>query len=151
MKNLIFILILLIAVGCSQLTLEPSDFSWPIESVLDVNDEGNIIENRYSFTTNVNALFLAETNDSSASMNSSVRVIRDEKGYYYLTANGFKNVYLFNVNDGKMILHQQILISEFGLDLPAFNQRKPYIELLDGEQHVMFINSNGIQEKNSEN
>ena len=151
MKNLIFILILLIAVGCSQLTLEPSDFSWPIESVLDVNDEGNIIENRYSFTTNVNALFIAETNDSSSAMNSSVRIIRDEKGYYYLTANGFKNVYIFNVSDGKMILHQQILISEFGLDLPAFNQRKPYIELLDGEQHVMFINSNGIQENNSEN
>lgn len=151
MKNLILVLILLIAVGCSQLTLEPSDFSWPIESVLEVNDEGNVIENRYSFTTNVNALFLEETADSSSYLNSSVRIIRDERGFYYLTANSFKNVYVFNVNDGKMILHQKILISEFGLDLPAFNQRKPYIELLDGEQHVMFINSNGIQENNSEN
>ena len=151
MKNLILVLILLTAVGCSQLTLEPSDFSWPIESVLEVNDEGNVIENRYSFTTNVNALFLEETADSSSYLNSSVRIIRDERGFYYLTANSFKNVYVFNVNDGKMILHQKILISEFGLDLPAFNQRKPYIEILDGEQHVMFINSNGIQEKNSEN
>ena len=147
MKNLLLIIILAAVVGCSQLTLEPTDFSWPIESVLDINDEGNITENRYSFTTNVRSLFLAETNDSSSYMNSTVRVIRDEKGYYYLTANGFKNVYIFNVNDGKMILSQKILISEFGLDLPAFNQRKPYIEILDGEQHVMFISSDGIKEK----
>ena len=147
MKNLLLIIILAAVVGCSQLTLEPTDFSWPIESVLDINDEGNITENRYSFTTNVRSLFLTETNDSSSYMNSTVRVIRDEKGYYYLTANGFKNVYIFNVNDGKMILSQKILISEFGLDLPAFNQRKPYIEILDGEQHVMFISSDGIKEK----
>lgn len=147
MKNLIIITIFSVVVGCSQLTLEPSDFSWPIESVLDINDQGYIIENRYSFTTNVKSLFLAETNDSSAFLNSNIRVIRDEKGYYYLTANGFKNVYLFNVSDGKMLLFQKILVSEFGLDLPAFNQRKPYIEILDGEQHVMFINSNGIKEK----
>lgn len=147
MKNLILILIFSVVVGCSQLTLEPSDFSWPIESVLEINDEGNVTENRYSFTTNVKSLFLIETNDSSSFVNSTVRIIRDEQGYYYLTANGFKNVYIFNVNDGKMILSQTILISEFGLDLPAFNQRKPYIEILDGEQHVMFINSNGIKEK----
>lgn len=147
MKNLVLIMTLSVVVGCSQLTLEPSDFSWPIESVLDISDEGNISENRFSFTTNVKSLFLAETNDSSSFMNSTVRVIRDEKGYYYLTANGFKNVYVFSVNDGKMILSQKFLISEFGLDLPAFNQRKPYIEILDGEQHVMFINSNGIKEK----
>ena len=145
MKNLKIILFLFLAVGCSQLTLEPSDFSWPIESVLDVDDNGNIHENRYSFSTNVKSLFFSETNDSSGYLNTSVRVIRDEKGIYYFTSNSFKNVYLFTVSDGKLVLKAKHLASEFGLDLPAFNQRKPYIEILDGEKHMMFINSDGIK------
>ncbi len=40
---------------------------------------------------------------------------------------------LFTVTDGKLVLKSKNLVSEFGLDLPAFNQRKPYIEILDGE------------------
>lgn len=145
MKKLNFMLFLLFAVGCSQLTLEPSDFSWPIETVLDVDENGNINENRYSFSTNVKSLFLAETNDSTAYINASVRIIRDEKGLYYITSNGFKNVYLFTVSDGKMALYSKYLVSEFGLDLPAFNQRKPYIEVLDGEEHILFLNSDGLK------
>lgn len=145
MKTLNFVLFLLIAVGCSQLTLEPSDFSWPIESVLDVDDNGNIHENRYSFSTNVQSLFIDETNDSTAYLNASVRIIRDEKGLYYITSNGFKNVYLFSVSNGNLVLNSKYLVSEFGLDLPAFNQRKPYIEVLDGEEHILFLNSDGLK------
>lgn len=145
MKFLKFMLFLLVAVGCSQLTLEPSDFSWPIETVLDVDENGEIHENRYSFSTNVQSLFIDETNDSTAFMNASVRMIRDEKGLYYITSNGFKNVYLFTVSDGKLVLYSKHLVSEFGLDLPAFNQRKPYIEVLDGEEHILFLNSDGLR------
>ncbi len=84
--------------GCSQLTLEPSDFSWPIESVLDVDDEWKYSENRYSFSTNVKSLFFTETNDSSCYLNTSVRVIRDEKGILLFHSNGFKNVYIIYCN-----------------------------------------------------
>ncbi len=145
MKIFSIILILIILVGCSQLTLEHSDFAWPIETVLDVDDDGFIHESRYSFSTNVKPIFTTEMNDSTSYIDSSVRLIRDTKGYYYITANGFKNVYLFNAVDGKFVLYNKFFISEFSLDLPAFNQRKPYIELLDGEEHVVFLNPDGIK------
>ena len=43
------------------------------------------------------------------------------------------------------MLKSSFFVSEFGLDLPAFNQRKPYIEVLDGEVKVVFLNSEGIK------
>jgi hypothetical protein len=145
MKQLILFAIISLFIGCAQITLEPSDLAWPIESVLEIDEDGFIKEERYSLSTNVISLFAAEKNDSSSYLNESVRIIRDSKGYYFLTANEFKNVYVFNVDDGKFIQINKILISEFGLDLPAFNQRKPNIEVLDGEQHIVFINSDGIK------
>lgn len=145
MKSLYFLIILALSIGCSQLTLEPADFAWPIETVLDVDDEGFIQESRYSFSAYVSPLFIAETQDSSAFKNSSVRIIRDQDGYYYMTSSGFTNVYLFAADDGKLVLYKKLFVSEFGLELPAFNQRKPYIELLDGEQHKVFLSSEGIK------
>jgi len=132
-------------ISCAQITLEPSDFAWPIETVLNIDEKGFINESRYSISTNVIDLFYAETNDSTSFKNESVRLIRDTKGYYYMIASGFKNVYLFSANDGKFVLTNKFFVSEFGLDLPAFNQRKPNIELLEGEKHLVFIDSNGIK------
>lgn len=145
MKKIIFFLIFITIYGCSQLSLEPSNFAWPIETVLDVQDDGTVQESRYSFATNVRELFIAETNDSSSFVNSSVRIIRDVDGYYYITSSGFKNVYLFFAKDGKLNFYDKYMVSEFGLDLPAFNQRNPYIEVLDGEKRVVLLNSDGIK------
>lgn len=150
MKYLSLILILGILFGCSQISLQPSDFAWPIESVLEIDEDGFIQETRFSFSSNVKQLFFAEFNDSTRFRNESMRVIRGTKGYYYFIAAGFKNVYLFTAADGKFNLVNKIFVSEFGLDLPAFNQRKPYVELLEGENHLVYINSDGIKEKNSE-
>lgn len=135
----------LILGGCYQLTLEPSDFAWPIETVLNVDEDGFIREDRYSFSTNVVQLFAQETGDSLSFNHAEIRIIRDQAGYYYMTSSGFKNVYLFSAEDGKFILKNTFLVSEFGLDLPAFNQRKPYIEVLDGEVTVVYLNSEGIK------
>ena len=145
MKYSVLILAIIISSACMQLTLEPSDFAWPIETVLNVDNEGIIEESRYSFTSNVKNLFIEETTDSLSYMNAEVRLIRDHKGYYFMTSNGFKNVYIFNVNNGNFELHNKVPVSEFGLDLPAFNQRKPFIEVLDGEEHVAYLNSEGIK------
>ena len=147
MKNLFFLLIIVFAAGCAQLVLQPSNFAWPIESVLDVDEDGVISDSRYSFSTNVKQLYFAENNDSTSYKKESVRIIRDTKGYYFLIGSGFKNVYVFSANDGALVLHNQILVSDFGLELPAFNQRTPYIELLEGEEHLLFLNSDSIKEK----
>ncbi len=145
MKKLLFLFFILFTVGCAQLTLEPVNFAWPIESVLDVDDEGMISDNRYSFSANVTQLFFVEKKDSNAYNKESVRIIRGTKGYYYIIGSGFKNVYVFSADNGALKLHNKIFVSEFGLDLPAFNQRVPYIELLEGEEHLFFLNSDGIK------
>jgi hypothetical protein len=43
-----------------------------------------------------------------------------------------------------MVLNNKIFISEFGLQTPAFNQRNPYIELVDGS-NKMNLTSKGIE------
>ncbi len=148
--SLLLLLTLVIAGGCASVVLEPADFAWPIESVLNVDEKGNIQDNRYSFSINVKPLFFAEKQDTLNLQMESVRIIRGTKGYYYLIAPTFKNVYVFNVDDGRMVLVNQIQVSGTGLELPAFNQRQPYIELLDGNKHLYFINHYGIKESESE-
>ena len=128
-----FMLLLILAIAaCSPLALKPADFSWPVESVLQVSDDGFVKEDRHALFFNTQNMFLEETEDSSAHLNQEVRVIRDSKGYYYITANNFKNVYVFNANDGELCLDKKIMISETGISKPAFNQRPPYVELVEG-------------------
>ncbi|MCB0730042.1 MAG: hypothetical protein KDC88_03315 [Ignavibacteriae bacterium] len=145
MKYIVFFIGIIFWVGCASIVLEPSDFAWPIETVLNIDEDGLVQETRYSFSTNVKQMFYAENQDSNSYRNNSVRIIRDQAGYYYMISTGFKNVYIFKADNGKMILHNKFLVSEFGLDLPAFNQRKPYVELLEGEQHLVYLNSDGIK------
>lgn len=136
---------LIIFVGCSSINLEPTDFAWPIESVLEINENGEVSEPRYSLTTNVKELFIAEKNDSSNFRKESVRIIRDTYGYYFMIASGFKNVYVFKADYGKLSLYNKIEVSDFGLDLPAFNQRSPLIEILEAEEHLYYLTPDGIK------
>jgi len=131
--------------ACSSLTLQSADFSWPIESVLPVNSAGNVMDQRYSIEFNAIPLFYEEHKDSSAYIGKEVRLIRDQLGYYYLTANEFKNVYIFQADDGELILENKIPISETGIVRPAFNQRGKYIELVDANNKALSLTHNGIE------
>jgi hypothetical protein len=71
-------------------------------------------------------------------------MIRDNQGFYFLTASNFKNVYVFKADEGKLVQENKIFISEFGLLAPAFNQRDPYIELVDGT-NKMNLTHKGIE------
>lgn len=152
MKLLISITLfsILIISACSALKLEPANFAWPIESVLEVDDEGFVKEERYIIEFNTKELFFEEFQDSSFYMDKSIRMIRNYKGYYFITAKEFKNVYVFSVDDGKLILDEKILIDELRLTDPAFNQRNPYIELLDGENKYRLL-KDGIADYPDEN
>ncbi|GBD90765.1 hypothetical protein BMS3Abin04_01484 [bacterium BMS3Abin04] len=145
MRFLISLFITLSLFGCASVTLEPADFAWPVESVLNVDKTGMVQDNRFSFSVNVKPLFFAEQQDSTDLNMNTVRIIRGVKGYYYMIASGFKNIYSFNVSDGTMVLYNKIFISEIGVELPAFNQRSPNIELLDGERHLFYFNAEGKQ------
>jgi hypothetical protein len=146
MKRIIIssILLLFITAACSVLTLQPANFSWPIESVLPVNGNGKVTEDRYSIEVNTVGLFFEEFQDSLSYKGKEVRMIRDNQGFYFMTASNFKNVYVFKVDEGKMVLSDKIFISEFGLQTPAFNQRDPYIELVDGTSK-MNLTHKGIE------
>jgi len=146
MKRLIilFSFLILITAACSVLTLQPANFSWPIESVLSVNDNGKVTEDRYSIEVNTVGLFFEEFQDSLSYRGKEIRMIRDNQGFYFMTASNFKNVYVFKAEDGALKLEKKIFISEFGLQAPAFNQRDPYIELVDGT-NKMNLTHKGIE------
>ncbi|RPI70501.1 MAG: hypothetical protein EHM47_12015 [Ignavibacteriales bacterium] len=152
MKLVIFsgLIILITLNGCSTLTLKPADFSWPLESVMDVNKDGFVNEERYALSFDSRNMFIEETEDSSSYMNKKIRVIRDTKGFYFITSNNFKNVYVFNVYDGELRLENKILISEKGIINPAFNQRSPGIELIEGDNRHLLSNDGIINEDENE-
>lgn len=128
-------LTLIITYACSSLVLSPSDFSWPIENVLKVDDKGFVSEDRYTFTINVKQLFFEEFKDSTNYSGKELRIIRDKSGYYYITGKEFKNVYLFLPIENGMRMENKIKILETeGLTAPVFNQKSPNIELIDGSK-----------------
>lgn len=135
-----------ILAGCSTLQLKPADFSWPVESVIHVDNNGQASDDRYSLTFNAKPLFFEEAGDSLAFVNKDLRVIRDTLGYYYITGNNFKNVYVFTMGEGAFNLDEKIQISETGISNPVFNQRPPYIELVVGDKQY-FLSNNGIENK----
>lgn len=142
---LVFTSIILLT-ACTSLLLEPAQFAWPLESVLKVDKEGFVKEERFALNFNTKALFFEETQDSLAYAGKTIRLIRNNEGYYFMTAPNFKNVYVFSVDKSAFSLKTKILISETtGLLNPAFNQRSPYIELLNDGKSIK-LTSEGIQE-----
>lgn len=140
----IVLIIILLMEGCSAVVLKPADFSWPVENVIKVDEKGFIAEERYTFSINVKPIFQKELADSNLALGKEIRLIRDKAGYYYITASGFKNVYVLLPVEGGMKLENNITISETNsLISPAFNQKNPNIELIDGQEKYI-INNKGI-------
>jgi hypothetical protein len=142
------LLLFFIFPACSTLILQPADFAWPVESVLKVDDNGYVNEQRFSFSFNTKNLFMEETGDSLAYLDKELRIIRDSKGYYFIVGNNFKNVYVFNAHYGGLELNNKIAISDsVGMKNPSFNQRPPCIELTHDNEKVNLTNE-GIKEEN---
>jgi len=139
------VLLLSAAWGCSSLKLTQADFAWPVESVLKIDAQGNITDNRFSYSVNVKPLFFEETKDSLSYNSKELRIIRDVKGYYYATSTGFKNIYLFEIKDGAFQMYDKFQINEQGMNNPAMNQRPPYIELIDGDKKYL-VNNEGLKQ-----
>jgi len=146
MKQFIIISVslIIISTACTTLTLQPADFSWPVESALKVDDLGNVTEDRYSTDFSTVGLFYEEFQDSMAYKGKEIHLIRNNGGDYFITGKEFKNIYVFKASEGTLVLEKKIFISEFGLKNPAFNQRTPNIELLDGNYKINLTNE-GIE------
>jgi len=141
-----FILPFVLLAACAPLALKPADFGWPVESVLKADASGMVQENRYQVSFSIKPLVFEEKEDSMDVGGLSVRVIRDQAGYYYITSSGFRHVYVFGTGDGALVLENKILVSEKGLQSPAFNARPPYVQLLSAGEKPRLLSRSGIQE-----
>lgn len=135
----------IIITSCSTLTLTPAEFGWPIEGVLKVDNKGFVKEDRGAILFDTKALFFEEMQDSLGYAGKTLRVIRNHDGFYFMTAVDFKNVYVFGVDKNSFVLENKIEINETGLKNPAFNQRKPFVELID-DGKTYKLTSEGIDE-----
>ena len=144
LKLFIVMIFISFVAGCSGVKLAPAEFGWPIESILKVDINGFVKEDRHSLSFNTKPMFLKETEDSTAFSGKSIHLIRNTEGFYFITAEGFKNVYVFSMDQSALVQHKIIQISETAvLKNPAFNQRIPFIELLDDGLTIK-LSSDGI-------
>lgn len=132
--------------SCASLVLKPVEYAWPVERVLELDGKGMVHDDRYMLTANMKPLFYEETQDSVNLYGQSVRVIRDVQGYYYMTAKGFRNVYIFEESEGELRLSTKVTVSERPMREPALNQRPPHIQLLNGSEPPKMLTSDGIVE-----
>jgi hypothetical protein len=152
MRTLLTLFVIIVAlslIGCTPLMLRPADFSWPIEVVGKPDSKGMVQEARYQVAFNVKALLFAEFQDSVNVTKHSLRIIRDHDGFYFITGKAFKNIYVFGSGDGALKLEKKILISEKGLEAPAFNQKKPFIQLINEnkeDEAPVNLTKDGVQE-----
>ncbi len=130
--------------NCSSLTLKPAEFGWPLEAVLKTDNQGFVKEVRHSVSFDTKELFLEEIQDSLGYAGKTLRLIRNNEGYYFMTAADFKNVYVFGADKNSFVLKKKIQIDETGMSDPIFNQRSLYIELITNGKSFR-LTSDGIQ------
>jgi hypothetical protein len=135
--------------GCASLTLEDVDSGWPVEAVVKVGKDNRIQDTRYALSARVTALAVEEFQDSSALIGKELRILRNHSGYYFVTGQKFRNVYVFESSNSSFALESTIEVSQTGLANPALNQRTPYVELVDGTAKQL-LDEDGIVKGNGQ-
>lgn len=128
-------------IGCKQsLVISKVDYSQPIESVLTPDEDGMVEDVKQGLKFNILPIQFKETQDTSSVTTSEIRYIRGSKGYYYLTAPTYKNVYMMSSEEGELKVQETFPLKEPGIDKPAFNQREGYVQLVNrttGERYKL--------------
>ncbi len=139
----------LLLVACSSLTLEHVRFGWPVEEVATVDRTNQISSDRHGLTVSVAKIADEEFQDSTALAGKKIRILRSDEGYYFITSQGFKHVYVFSPGERELTKESIIEVSQMGLHNPALNQRPPYVELIDADGFHMLLTHSDIAEGNS--
>jgi len=140
----IVLLVMVGFVGCSAPSLTPIDFSWPVEVELAVDENGMVSSDRYSFSYSVKNLYFIEKGDSLGFADAKVRMIQGSTGHYYLTSEGFKNLYILKLGDSALEITKTVSLGENPITAPFFNNRNPFIELNYNSSTVIKLNKEGI-------
>ena len=80
---LCFTILVFMVIGCNTLTLRPAEFAWPVEIVVKPDAKGNVQDTRYQIGFNVKALLFDAVQDSVNVTKHSLRVIRNQDGFYF--------------------------------------------------------------------
>ena len=130
-----------------SLVIQNVDYSQPLESVLTPDSENMVHDQRYAIKFSVSPILEAE----GISSVNEIHLIQNQEGYYFVTASGFQNVYVFEPGEGELELENTIEFAENPLGEPAFNQRDGYIELVDLSVNEIYrLNHEGILENDTE-
>lgn len=132
--------------ACNKsLVVKNVNYAQQIESVLIPDSDGTVTDVRHGISYSILPFQYEEFQDSSTVQLTEVRMIRNNQGYYFITADKFKHVYVMAPKKGELKLENKILVDEAGLYLPAFNWREPVVQLIDNSTEVVILlNEKGI-------
>lgn len=140
------LLTILFLQACTKsLVVKNVNYAQQIESVLIPDANGNVTDIRHGLSYSILPFQYEEFNDTTSVLISEVRMIRNHQGYYFITADKFKHVYVMAPKRGEMKLEKKILVDEEGLLSPVFNWREPVVQLIDDTNNVVILlNEKGI-------
>lgn len=132
--------------ACNKsLVVKNVNYAQQIESVLVPDENGTVTDVRYGLSYSILPFQYEEFEDSSSVQVNEVRMIRNNQGYYFITADKFKHVYVMAPKRGELKLEKKILVDEEGLYSPAFNWREPVVQLITNSNDiVILLNEKGI-------
>lgn len=143
----VFILVILLGIiACNKsFIIKDVNYAQYVESVLYPNELGIVTDYLNNISFSIHQLSKIEFGDNDIDEMFEIRMIRNHLGYYFITANEFKHVYVFQPQKGQLKLKESIAISEKGLVSPIFNWREPYVEIIaNNREEVHYLNESGI-------
>lgn len=132
--------------SCNKsLVIENVNYAQNVESVLVPNEEGVVTDIRNNISFSIIPIIHKEFGKNSSLNINEIRLIRNQNGFYFITAHHFKNVYVFMPVENELKLKKTIAISDNEIQKPIFNWRNPYIEILSLENgNSLFLTEKGI-------
>ena len=140
-KGIVLTFLISFFYGCSpSLVIKPVNYTWNLESVLKVQKDMTVKGPPKTLSFNVNGIYKSEGIDLTVSEEGrEIRIIRGSEGYFYIVAEGFSNVYVFDTGENSLELYNKINIDKSAIRNPAFNYRDPYVQIIynDGEKNLL--------------
>jgi hypothetical protein len=132
---------------CSSFKIENVTYGWAAEYIAAPEDNGNFIVPKHSMNFNLTKIFQEEKiTDPPSKFN--VHIIRDDEGYYYITADKFVYVWVFETREKILKLYEKLNLQENKpLNDPKFNEQKPYIKLFTKDSKEFILNKDGVVKK----
>ncbi len=138
--------------ACKTFVVKNVNYAHQIESVLTPDSDGIVHDKRHGITFNVKPFQKQEFGETDSTAIEEVRLIRNDKGFYFITANQFKHVYVMKPIEKGMKLEKKIKVSEEGIANPAFNMREGIVQLVKVEANEMvMLNEEGIKKQKEDN